>query len=225
MTYLELVNRLRMECGVVGNDLSSLTSVTGESLRMKKWIHQADLEIQELYPNWNFLRSTVSFSTVANQANYTASGVGLSNFANWKMDSWRCYLAATGVGDEAFLCEIDYPAYRDYWQFSTRATSYSRPTVIAQGPDKSLWLGAVPDAVYTVRGEYLRLPIEISADSDSPPYPTRFHMLPVYLAMQSYASYESAPEVFTAGQQKYRAMRQRLEQDQLPCVHLGDALA
>jgi len=48
--------------------------------------------------------------------------------------------------------------------------------------------------------------------------PDRFHMAIVYLAMQYYAMWESAPEVMVRGKSMFGRMIVQLENDQLQLV-------
>ena len=231
MNLLALVNRMRRECGVATSDLTTVVGASGESQRITDWVVQAWTEIQEEHPEWNWLRSTVSFDTIANQFEYTPTdaipvGIALTDFGSWDEESFRIYLTATGTPDEMFLEYRDYANFRDLYQFSSFRTTYMRPLSLAVRPnDKALLLGPTPDTVYTVVGEYFTSPVELALDADTPAMPSRFHMAIVYRAMQSYALYEAAPEVMTRGQTGYNEMLKRIEFDQLMPVTTGGPLA
>ena len=228
MTLLDLVNRLRIECGISGSDLTSLSGQGRETSRLRNWIIQADLEIQQMFHDWRFLRTDVSFQTVASQSSYApdASPVSLTDFAEWKPDSFRVYLTSSGVGGETFLGDaMDYDSFRDYWLFNTRRTAYARPIVCSIGPDKKLWLGPGPNDIYTVVGEYYKAPTAMSADSDTTVIPSRFQMVVVYKAMMRYGAHESAPEVYTDGENQYNTMLGSLIVNQGPVMGIGGPLA
>jgi hypothetical protein len=98
--------------------------------------------------------------------------------------------------------------------------------VIAVGPDQSLCLGPPPTDQYTITGDYFVAPSEMVADTDVPAgLPTRFHMLVVYLAMQKYAGYESAPEVMQRGASEGTRMYAQLQAVRAPRLSFGGALA
>lgn len=228
MDLLALVNRLRIEVSATGDTLSGLSNAALETRRMRNWIIQADLEIQALHYNWEFLRNEIEFQTIANQGSYmpVTDIAGIPSFAEWKRDSARIYHTTTGYGSETFLGDAKpYDAFRDYYLFNARRTAYARPIVWAIGPDKKLWLGPAPNDTYTVVAEYYREPKVLDLDTDTPLMPTRFQMVIVYKAMQEYGAYEAAPEVLARGQQKYKEMLDALTGNQLPSISFGGPLA
>lgn len=227
MNLLEMTNRLKIEVGASGSDLTTVQSLSGESRRLANWIIQSDLEIQELHYDWRFLRTAVSFNTIASQASYApdVAPASLTNFAEWKEDSFRVYLTSAGYGSETFMPHLDYDTFRDTYQYNARRATYARPVQISVGPDKKLWLGPGPNDIYTIVGEYFKSPTSMSADADTSVIPTRFHMAIVYKAMTKYATFESAPEVLEAGTRGYREQLAALTVNQLPELMTGGPLA
>ena len=192
---------------------------------MRNWIIQADQEIQLMHHDWQFLRTGVSFNTTAGANNYTPAAAGVTDLSAWKPDSFRIYHTATGVGSETFLGDaVSYDEFRNYWLFNMRRTTQSRPITISIGPDFSLWLGPVPNDIYTVVGEYFHTPAVLSNDADVSEIPARFQMIIVYKAMMSYGTFEAAPEVLAAGANKYRELLSALTANQGPTPSLGGAL-
>lgn len=225
MNYLQLVNRARTECGVSGNNLTTTVGQTGENSRFTNWINTAYVDIQTAREDWDFLRGTFQFNTVAQQQNYSSSDAGIaSDFGNWKRDSFRCSLDAS-FADEQLMNYMNYEQFRNLYQYGTMRTTYSRPVVVAMEPDKGLAFGPIPDQVYVINGEYFKKPIEFSSDTDTPRIPERYHMLIVYKAMQYYGGFESAPEVFSRGEYEFRRLMERLHIDQLPTTMSGPPLA
>lgn len=226
MNFLQLCQRLRQECSISGSGPTSVVGQSGEMQRLVDWTNQAWTEIQEFRPNWNWMVGAFSFQTVAGQYEYTPTEAGINTtFANWKLDSVRTFLTAQGVGSEQYCSFTPYDCFRDFYLFSTHTTSLSQPLEISVAPNKNLLLGYPPNAVYTCRGEYYKLPQVLAADVDTPDMPARFHMMIVYRAMMEYAAYTASPEVYQRAEQRYREMLHRLEQDQLPMPETGPCLA
>ena len=67
MNFLQLVNQLRVECGVSGPPLTTVAGqIAGsENARMVSWIQQAWIDIQTSKEDWLFLREPFVFNTVA----------------------------------------------------------------------------------------------------------------------------------------------------------------
>ena len=226
MNFLDLVKRLHQECGVSGSQPSTTVGQIGEMKRLVDWTATAWTEIQEKRPNWNWMQAAFSFDTTAGDYEYTPADVGIdTTFANWKIDSLRSYLKASGVGSEIFMTPLTYDQFRNYYLFSTRRTSLSQPLELAVAPNKNLLVGPTPADVYTIVGEYYKLPVVLSADADIPDLPARFHMAIVYRAMMDYGMYEAAPEVINRAETKFREMMIKIEDDQLPDIMVGSPLA
>lgn len=224
--YLALCNQLILKCGITNVTMTTVANPRGEAARIVSWINEAYRNIQELRPNWLWMEGDVSFATTATKGAYTPVECGISDFGQWKEDSFRNYITTSGVGSEVFMGRLDYDSFRDTYLFNNIRLTYSQPLNIAVAPNKSLLLGLAPDTQgYTVVGKYFRTTSDLVADADLPLLPDRFQMLIVYEAMKSYALFEAASEVMGEADRQYGRMRNKLEQDQLPWITVGDTLA
>lgn len=237
MTFLQLVQRLVAECASA-QSISSIVSQTGEALRFVNWASQAWTEIQAMHDDWEFLRSSsllgsgVSFATVSGTSSYPLGsgagtvGVTAANFGKWIPDSFRNYATTVGTSSEVFMDPIDFDVWRDAYMYGAMRNVRTRPMAVAIGPDKSLCLGPVPNALYTVTGDYYAAPSTMSVDADTPTgLPSRFHMLIVYKAMQYYAAYEAAPEVQARGNDGWSSLITELEAAYGPKIRMAGARA
>ena len=225
MNLLQLVNQTRTECGVTGPALVTVQNQTCESSRMVAWVQQAWIDIQTSKDDWLFLREPFTFNTVAQQWEYTAAQAGLTDFGNWKRDSFRCSSVGQNYGDEQLMNFMEWTTYRNLYRYANMRRTYARPVVVSITPDKSLAFGSIPDQAYVIDGEYYTQPVNLTLDTDTPGVPDRFHMIIVYRAMMYYAGYEAAPEVMARGEFEYRRLYSRLEIDQLPSITSGPPLA
>lgn len=227
MTFLDLVNRARHECGVRGSDLTSFSvPLAGESQRMIDWINTAYIDIQTAHPDWQWLQNDVSFTTTAGQALYTPTECGVTDLGQWKLHSFRIYPTDVGVRGELFLDQWNYDSWRDLYQFNAFRLQQTRPVSITVAPDSSLGLGPAPnDTGWTVVGQYFREPQEMSEETDVPLVPQKHQMAIIYRAMMLYAAYESAPEVYQNGEVEFTKLMRRMTQDRLPAIALGGTLA
>jgi hypothetical protein len=226
MTFIELVNRLRVECGVSGPALSTAQNLTGESARMANWINAAWTDIQTSRDDWQWLRAESTFNTTAQQQFYTATEAGIgSTFANWKRDSFRCSTVGENYADEQIINFLDYAEFRNLYMYGNQRTTYTRPVIVTVAPDKKVGLGSTPDKAYVIGFEYYQKPVTLSADADEPALPTNFHLIIVYRAMMYYGGYEAASEVYQRGEAEYQRLYQRLLVDQMPPITTGPPLA
>ena len=225
MTFLELVNRARQECGVSGPDLLTVQGLSGEALRIANWVASAWTDIQTSQESWLFLRETFSFNLVALQWEYTAAQAGVTNFGNWKRDSFRCSSVDQQYRDEQLLNYMDWSVYRNLYQYGNMRYTNARPVVVSITPSKHLAFGSIPNQAYVIVGEYYKSPQTLTADTDVPIMPDRFHLAIVYRAMMSYAGYEAAPEVYQRGELEFKRLNNRLLIDQLETTVSGPPLA
>jgi len=223
MTNLQLVNKLIQKAGVSGGAITTCQNQTGEPGRCVAWIDEAWVSIQEIHPNWDWMRKDVSFTTTDGQSSYTPAQCGVSDLGEWKLDSFRTYITSVGVASEVFLGELAYDRYRDTYLYGNMRNVKGRPISIAVGPsDLSLKLGLTPDSVgYTVNGQYFQEPQHLVNDADVPSFQSKYHMLIVYRAMMYYGAYEAATEVYQEGQTNYNDLVRRLNNEQLQDVTLG----
>lgn len=226
MNFLKLCQRAASECGIPGDGPEAVTGQTGEAQRIVNWVNDAWLDLQSLSEQWLFMRTTATFATVAGQPTYTPAECGVTNFGNWCRDTFRNYDTAAGIASEIFLPYLEYEAWRNTYQYGGMRLTQTRPVQMSIAPDKSICLGPYPSAGYTVYGDYFTIPAYMVEATDEPGnLPVRFHMIIVYDAMMRYGAFESAPEVYQRGQNKYKEMMGRLEINQLPDVYPGGALA
>lgn len=224
MNFLQLVARLNQEVGATDSAPATVLNQNLDIARLVSWINTAWMDIQGTNEDWEWMRSTASFTTVAGQATYTPTQCGLTNFGAWGRNTFRCYTTSVGVGSEQFLDYVDYEGWRNTYQFSTMRSQQTQPNVMTITPDKSIGLGPVPAAGYTILGSYYTVPSEMALDADIPALPTQFHMMIVYRAMMSYGAFESAAEVYQRGETEFKKMLRRLTMSRLPEVVTGGPL-
>lgn len=234
-TFLSLVNLARSEAGVAGGDLATLQSgLSAESTRFKNWIANAWVDIQTEHPDWEFMRFSNEFDTVANQAGYTpqqakatndGTNTGTAILGNWKRDSFRASTSGNNYADEMLMGFMPWWQYRNLYQYGSMRSQRSRPVVFSIDPQKNLYFGIVPDGAYTIVYEYFRTPITLSADADTPAMPDRFHNLIAYRALRAYGIFMAAPEVIGRADEQIFRLSTQLASDQLPIITSGPPLA
>lgn len=170
----------------------------------------------------------VSPSTDTFQVALTAGGVAIDTTGTQSGTHTITSNNATvfvGLKTEVFMSYIDYEDYRNAYQYGALRSVETRPMVISITPSKSLTLGPTPDIGYTVVGDYYHAPSEMSANSDVPSLPTKFHMAIVYKAMLSYGMFEAATEVIQRAVAENEKWTRRILFDQMPELTQHGALA
>lgn len=233
-TFLELCKRTARECGASGSgpaDVpSTVVSQTGELGRIVGWVVEAWLTIQNKHQDWHFLRTSTSWTTVAGTAQYTLGsgsgtvGVTAANFGRWKRNTFRNYPTASGTNGEIEMGSLDYDTWRNTYLLGGTRDARSQPSEFAIGPDKSIWLGPVPAAGYTITADYFRSPVTLEANGDTPNIPAAYMLAIVYQAMQFYALYESATEVLVRAERGLKPILAQMEKDRVQELMWAGAL-
>lgn len=221
-TFLELCKRLRQEVGGAGTGPTAVSSQTGELGRIVSWITTADEDVQRLHNDWRFMVGSFTLPTVAADNSYAPADCSptVTNLRDWKRDSIKIYLTSTA--DETKLARLDYQEWYD--QYNLGSQTNQRPRHYAVGNDLSLKLGQTPDVVYQISGEYHKSVTTMTADANTPVYPSEFHILPVYLGMMMYGRYTGANEIYQDGEIRYKRMIKQMERTQLPEISMWEPL-
>jgi hypothetical protein len=222
MNFVDLVENLRVECGVSGSPIITVQSLSGELLRLKNWISDSWSAIQLKHQDWHFLRSNFSFVTTAGKQSYTPTEAGVPTLDVHNQASVWMYSNALGLSDQMPLGRMEWEHFRTMYLRGVQ--NPMRPICFSINPDKSLWLGSVPDGAYTITGECWLEPVKLSADLDTPAMPAKFHKLIVLEAMKRYAGYEAANEVMARAITEGKPLWSDLEIQQLPQVTVAGGL-
>lgn len=91
MNFLQIVNRVRQNCGVSGADYVTTAGLQGEGLRLCNWVAEAYQSIQAMREDWQWMRKTIAFPTMTGRATYSAALMGITDFGMWARDTWRNY--------------------------------------------------------------------------------------------------------------------------------------
>ena len=226
-TFLELCQNVSRESGVISGVLP--TAVTGQSgllLNIVEWTAQAWTLIQNLHTNWDWMHSTYTKSTTSGVGTYTPTAFSITSLRTWAPDlpeeqyyPHTSYLTSDGVAYEAALVQISYKQYRTRYQRGTQTNN--APTEWAISPANEIMLGPIPDADYTIQGEYYKQATVLAANGDIPAMPTYFHDMVVWRALMLMGGYDEANFQLSDATAKYDEYLERLTKDQLPRLRLG----
>jgi hypothetical protein len=226
-TYLNLCKRLRAECGMTGTGPTTVVAQTGEYERAVNWIADADQDIQNKYSDWRFRWASFSFNTVASQGSYTETemlGAGV-RASRWEHDTIRFYLTSAGQITENWMLNDEWESFYAFWRYGNMRTAEGVPNHYAFAPDRTMHLGYIPNDIYTITGQYYRMPVRLEADADEPLYPEEFHMLPVWWAMVNYAGFEETSFQYTHAQNMLNRLWGNFENQERKQAFFGASLA
>ncbi len=224
MTRLELAERLWQKAGIAGSGPTSTVGQMGEASQIVNWIDEAYEYLQNEVASWLYLRGDFSFNTVASTFEYDTSTIA-SDYAELKQDTLRIYKTASGTSDEQWLDFVRWRDFRDAYMLASQRTETGRPTYYTIMPDLGIRLYPGPDDIYTVTGEYYKVPDVMTADSDEPIIPERFQMAIVWKGLEFYGSYHEEPNRESKGEEQYNKILNRIMSNQIPKISFGKPLA
>ena len=214
-TFKELVNRTIQECGISGGDVASVTGQTGIRLKAVTWVAEADLYIQRLFRDWNFLHTSHSDTTINNTKDYTKP----TSHGLWDVDSF--YLDYT-TADYVALRQYSYEEWRS--KLGAGVQSTNTPSYFIIKPNKDIILYPTPDAAYALTADYWKLPTKLSDNTDTSDIPEHFEDIIVHRAKILYAQHEEAADMLQVARQEYELALMDLKANEAP-GHSGMNLA
>lgn len=232
-TYLELCQAVARESGTVA-DLTSPSTVTGQTgrlLRIVNWTAQAWKDIQNARSDWRWMRKEFAGDTIATIRRYSIN-TGSERFRSWVFDttpgaehSFSAYLTATGKSTERKLISVHWDEFRKRYLFGTAEEETGSPTHISVDPANQLVLYPIPDAVWTIRGEFMRGPQILSDDDDTPELPLEHHDAIMWKALILMGGFDEAVEQDPYWARQLAPHMDSLIATQTPRITLGGPLA
>lgn len=220
-TFLQLVQDLARQSGTLagGTTLASVSGVSGRADKLVNWTKQAWTDIQNQRVDWQWMYDTFSDALLVDTLRYTGSSFNLTRLRKWAIDTpvWQpitLYDSTLGQSDESAINYIPFNLWRSRYDRGTH--DHTRPVEYSISPTNELCIGPKPDAAYVIRGEYWKTPQTLSANSDEPEMPERFHQLIVYRAMMLMAGGDESAPTFQFAKPEYDRLFNQLCIEQLP---------
>lgn len=220
-TYLSLVTDFLMETALSGGSApETLANVSGDQLKAKYWINQANLQILREWMNWDFMWgwgvvNLSQGSTVVPSVTETVSGSEV-NIVNFVKRKTLAIMLSDGSAHFPAFCDWNNSDFSYLYAYETQPLS---DTVAAwsQRPDRTLILSSPIETEGRIaKYQYYRKPKILSVDADIPLIPDDFTRLIVVLAKIMYAEHEDAPEVSAGSHEEYDDLLSKMEAAHLP---------
>lgn len=229
-TFLELAQKVGSESGTVqGNQITSVVTTNSRIQKIVRWTNDAYRQLQNASACWRWMQSDFTAPLTAGKQRYTADDLGIARFAEWdcaqdgREDRFSVYeTAGAGAGEAA----IAFQDWRSFYATRLRGVQTTgRPGAFSASPANEIVLSPTPAAGFTLRGPYRKGPQELTANTDVPEMPARFHDLIVDAALVLLTTHDEAAPTLTLYQLRQLRGWSHLARDQLPAITFGGALA
>ena len=206
-TYIELCQDMARDVGIPGTGPTTVTPTPEEEKDVVRYIKDADLDIQRMWFNWDFLWSEATLTPVAGVSTLTSP----SDLAQWNTDSVVYNPTAEGWQPLGF---VPWLQYREDYKYGTVATGI--PELFSVKPDNVIDIYPTPNSTTAITSEYWATPTELSDTTDVSVIPVRFHRIIIARAKIYYAEQNDAAEVLSGSIAEFTDLLLKLESDQLP---------
>jgi len=171
MTFLELINSVLREINEV--EITTVSSTRGIQTSVKDFINKSERDIINSEVEWPFTVVSQSFTTTAGTAEYSQE----SNSKTVDYDSFTVQeSASTSERKLRYISFTEYLDSRNETDTNPNTDSRALPEFVYTTPDNKIGLSPVPDvSTYTVRYYYYQTVSDMSANTDTPTIPERFH--------------------------------------------------
>lgn len=157
MTFLELCQVSRQECGIQGQGPVSVENQSGLLKRVVDWVRDADLAIQAMHIDWDFLWSSFTRDTVTG----SDSVVKPTDHALWDLES---FAIDRGTEDGRPLGVISFQEWRNY----NNVKENQEPTTLCILPDNNIALSFPADDTYEIYANYWKRPVKLETNTQEP---------------------------------------------------------
>lgn len=169
MNYLELTNAVLREINEV--EVTNIGSTRGIQTSVKDFINKAQRDIINSEVEWPFTVVNQSFSTVAGTAEYSRE----ADAKTVDFDSFTVQKSGEAERKLRYLSFNEYLDAKNEIDTNPNTSARAAPDFVYETPDNKIGLSSVPDDTYTVRYYYYQTSTDMSAATDNPVIPERFH--------------------------------------------------
>lgn len=233
-TFLEICQSVAADSGTISSSTltqpATTTGQTGRLLRIVNWTREAYRQIQVMRDDWRWLRAEFDGQTTIGIRRYTLNESS-ERFKKWIFedekgnDTFSAYLQSDGQAEEYYLRYMPWSDFRRIYLFGSNAAETGKPSIITVDPQNQLTLFPIPDAVYTLRGEFERGPQILAADAELPEMPEEYHEAIKWKALILMGIFDEAVEQKAAWEEQFAYLLDDMVRTQTPRITLGGPLA
>lgn len=209
--FLALCQDVVTDLGVTGGVIQSVIGNTSIELqRIVNWVARADVLIQSVWSDWNFLWFKDAITIAAGVDTFGVT------YAFDDVDHLSLALNPDTTGTQT-----TYPNWMDWeyfaitWQNKPK-TAVASPTNWSMDPSGTIWLSHYMLTSTPCFVAYWRVPVRMAANTDTSPIPAKFDSIIVERAKILYAERENAIEIMSGSSAEYTDTLDKLQSSCLP---------
>lgn len=214
MNFVQLAREVKRETGLSGGGPASVATAAGDDLRIFNWVNWAARDITLQREDWGWRRGSATVASTLLQAN-TAAAFGVTDLATWKRENptYKPSVRRLSEPGEGPLRWLDYDSFRALFIVGTHTPG--QPQYWSTSPAGDFLIGPTPDSACFLRADYIKDYTSLTADTDIPAIPARFHSLIVWRALMEYGGFDAAQEVYMRAEKNYDMAWPQLSQSEL----------
>ncbi len=208
-TYLDLCKAIVSELGIAGG--TGPSAVTGQRTELKNivdWVADADLYVQNLWSNWNFLWTEASGTVTAGESEI----ITLTNMRSEIEDGLLFDPGTNGAYRPKYM---PWRAFKVQYETKPKRTA-RRPDHWSRTPAGIIKLSQKTASNLDFSMDYHALPTRMSANGSISPIPTPYDRIILCRAKLIYSEREDAPEITAGASAEYLDILEKLESFALP---------
>lgn len=206
-TFLQLCQKVRQESGNSGDGPASVLNQTYEMKKIVDWVADADVQIQTLWTDWNFLWRQHSSNLMASIRDYAQP----TDLGMWNSDSF--FLDRDGEHPRK-LSMMDYNTYLQ--SFRPGPQTSSTPSWVVVQPNGNLVFHPTPDKAYQFTADYWKAPTLMTSNDSTSPIPRQFERVIITRAKMFVFDDSGDMEQLNMATLEFQQLLGTLESHQLP---------
>jgi hypothetical protein len=194
MNFLNIAQTVRSLAGIQGTGPTSVVDAQGIEAVIVQFVKDANIDIQNLRDDFEFMEASSSFTTVVGQDTYTRTALFTPASPDVNKFKIGSFVVTDLTGKKHYL--LHYEFLEEMERLYLNDITQGIPRYVGITADRSLYIKQTPDNNYVITYKYYRNPQILSANADIPWIPEAYHMLLVYKALEKVAVYLSQPEIY-----------------------------
>lgn len=220
-TFLTLCQEVVSDLGVAGGTIPTtlVASLSPEQVRIVNWVQRADLFIQNLWTDWNFLWFLDTQVTAAINTDFAILSPPSNAAQVDRLDNDKFYYGF-GTSNATKMTWMDWDKFFNIYQINPKQTRLI-PTFFSRDPSGKIWFDCKVSVATTFAVSYWYTSNNMVNPTDTSPVPQKFDRIITERAKILYAERENAQEIMSGSTAEYTDLLDKMQAFYLPRNYSG----